>query len=223
VIIMTTVIALRCPLCTAPGAQHYHRDSRRHYLQCPRCQLVFVDPAERLSAAAEKAEYDLHQNVIDDSGYQQFLTRLAKPMLARLTVGMQGLDFGCGDGPALAQLFTEAGLVMSCYDLFYRHDPALLQCEYHFITATEVVEHLFEPGLVLSQLWAQLYGGGHLGLMTKLVIDREAFATWHYKNDQTHVCFFSVETFVWLATSLGAELEILGSDVIILSKPDIEP
>jgi 2-polyprenyl-3-methyl-5-hydroxy-6-metoxy-1,4-benzoquinol methylase len=129
------------------------------------------------------------------------------------------LDFGCGDGPALAQLFTDAGFAMSCYDLFYRDDPALLQRDYHFITATEVVEHLFAPAAVLTHLWRQLRRGGYLGLMTKLLIDREAFATWHYKNDQTHVCFFSAATFKWLADSLGAELEILAGDVIILSKP----
>jgi len=216
---MTTPIKLRCPLCATTDSKPYHQDSRRRYFQCERCQLVYVDPAQRLSAVAEKAEYDLHQNTIGDAGYEKFLSRLAEPMMARLSAGMQGLDFGCGDGPALSQLFVDAGFEMSNYDLFYRDDRALLQQKFHFITATEVVEHLFEPGVVLASLWAQLRAGGRLGLMTKLVIDREAFSQWHYKNDQTHICFFSTQAFEWLADSLGAELEMIAGDVIILSKP----
>jgi hypothetical protein len=54
--------------------------------------------------------------------------------------------------------------------------------------------------------------------MTKLVIDRDAFATWHYKNDPTHVCFFSVDTFHWLADLWRAKIEFIGNDVIILEK-----
>jgi len=212
-------IELSCPLCAAVDSKPYHQDKRRRYNQCGYCQLVFVDPDQRLSAAAEKGEYDLHQNVIGDVGYEKFLSRLARPMMARLSAPMQGLDFGCGDGPALSELFVGGGFTMSNYDLFYRDDRTLLQRKYHFITATEVVEHLFEPGVVLRQLWALLRVGGHLGLMTKLVTNREAFSQWHYKNDQTHVCFFSAETFEWLAQSLGAQLEIIGGDVIILSKP----
>ena len=61
--------------------------------------------------------------------------------------------------------------------------------------------------------------GGCLGVMTKLVRDREAFAHWHYKNDPTHVCFFSEQTWRWWAGRHDTHAEILGSDVILLGKP----
>ncbi len=115
-------------------------------------------------------------------------------------------------------MFEEAGFNTHIYDIFYANDKTVLEQYYHFISATEVVEHLFEPGKVLRQLWAQLLAGGTLGLMTKLVIDVHAFSDWHYKNDPTHVCFFSRETFSWLAKTLDAELEIIGQDVILLGK-----
>jgi len=54
--------------------------------------------------------------------------------------------------------------------------------------------------------------------MTKLVRDVDAFSRWHYKNDPTHVCFFSVETWQWWARQMDAQLEILGADVILLQK-----
>lgn len=92
------------------------------------------------------------------------------------------MDFGCGLGPTLSKMFEEAGFSVNIYDVFYAEDKTVLEQQYHFISATEVVEHLFEPGKVLKQLWQQLLPGGTLGLMTKLVIDPQAFAGWHYKN-----------------------------------------
>ena len=51
--------------------------------------------------------------------------------------------------------------------------------------------------------------------MTKLVIDAEAFSRWHYKNDLTHVSFFSKTTMQWLAETYHCELEFVGKDVMI--------
>ena len=51
-------------------------------------------------------------------------------------------------------------------------------------------------------------------------MDREAFSRWHYIQDQTHVCFFSLATFQWLADLWDGELEVIGNDVILLRKPD---
>ncbi|WP_101758848.1 class I SAM-dependent methyltransferase [Oceanicoccus sp. KOV_DT_Chl] len=199
--------------------QRYYQDSRRNYFQCECCQLVFVDPAQRLTKEQEKAEYDLHQNSPADTGYRQFLRRLCQPMLAMLQPNSHGLDFGCGPGPTLSLMFEHAGHSVNLYDHFYCNNELALAERYDFICATEVIEHLFEPGRVLRQLWQLLKFGGVMGLMTKLVIDQAAFSGWHYKNDPTHVCFFSAASLQWLAAELGAEITIIGSDVIVLSKP----
>ncbi len=208
---------LLCPLCAANDATDFFRDKRREYLRCTQCALVFVPPQYYLGREREKAEYDLHQNLVDDPGYRRFLGRLAQPLLQRIPAGASGLDFGCGPGPALAAMFTEAGCKMQLYDVFYQTNEQVLQNRYDFISATEVVEHLHEPGRVLGQLWGQLRPGGWLGIMTKLVISAEAFAHWHYKNDPTHVCFFSEKTWQWWAKEHNARLELIGSDVILLA------
>jgi len=207
-----------CPLCRGTETEAYWQDQRRSYRQCQRCALVFVPPEDHLSAEAERAEYDLHQNHVDDLGYRRFLARLAEPLLERLSPGDRGLDFGCGPGPALAAMLEEAGHPVSLYDVFYAPEPAALARCYDFITATEVVEHLSRPGEELDRLWPLLRTGGWLGVMTKLVRDRDAFATWHYKNDPTHIAFFSVDTWAWWAGHYEAELTLLGSDVILLHK-----
>ena len=115
-------------------------------------------------------------------------------------------------------MFEEMGHTVTIYDYFYAKDPVALQQTYDFITATEVVEHLHDPATILSQLWTLLKSGGYLGLMTKLVRDQEAFAKWHYKNDLTHVCFFSRATFEWLADHWQADLKFFGNDVMLFHK-----
>lgn len=206
-----------CPLCAGAEKKLYFQD-RRNFWQCAECQLVFVLPEQYLSAANEKKIYDLHDNRIDDVGYRRFLSRLFDPLLPRLAPGAKGLDFGCGPGPALAAMFKERGFDVSVYDIFYAPDQTVFNQHYAFITATEVIEHLHQPGAVLAQLWSLLDDGGVLALMTKLVIDQQAFSRWHYKNDLTHVCFFSKPTFSWLAKRLNAKWQQLDSDVAFFIK-----
>jgi 2-polyprenyl-3-methyl-5-hydroxy-6-metoxy-1,4-benzoquinol methylase len=212
---------LYCPLCAGRAVQPYHRDRRRAYWQCQRCELVFVAPQDYLSAAKERAEYDLHDNAVDDPGYRRFLSRLANPLLARLAPGARGLDFGCGPGPALASMLSEAGMQMQLYDCFYQPHAGNLARPYDFICATEVVEHLHCPGSELQRLWGLLRPGGTLAVMTKLVRGPQAFAQWHYKNDPTHVCFFSRATWRWWAAQRAAELEFVGEDVMLLARPRV--
>ena len=217
---MTCMETICCPLCSS-SAKAYHQDKSRTYFQCPNCLLVFVLPEAFLSAQEEKSIYDLHQNSQYDIGYRKFLSRMLIPMINRLAMGSRGLDFGCGPGPTLSIMFEELGHPMAIYDPFYAVDESVLEIEYDFITATEVVEHLQSPKQCLNRMWRCIKPGGHLGIMTKIVIDQEMFANWHYKNDNTHICFYSKETFVWLARHWQTEPVFEGKDVIIFQKPKL--
>ncbi len=178
-----------------------------------------MPPAFHLPPAREKAEYDRHENTPDDPGYRRFLSRLALPLLQCLPPQASGLDFGCGPGPALAAMLEERGCRVALYDVFYRPDASALRGRYDFITATEVLEHLHRPGEELARLWRLLRPGGVLGVMTKRVIGQEAFLRWHYRNDPTHVAFFSEATFAWWAARYGARLAFPGADTALLFKP----
>lgn len=171
-----------------------------------------------MSSEQERAEYDLHENNVNDPGYRRFLSRLAGPLLERLPAHACGLDFGCGPGPALVAMLREAGLTVSAYDPFYAPDSAVLARRYDFVCATEVVEHLHHPAKVWESLWQMLEPGGYLGLMTKLVLSQEAFSCWHYINDPTHVVFYSRQTIDWWATRKGVQAQYIGSDVILIRK-----
>ncbi len=220
---MNSDAPIQCPLCAKDRTQPYHRDNVRDYLSCDNCTLVFVPPGQHLSAADEKAYYDLHDNQIDDPGYRRFLDRLFQPLSARLAPKACGLDVGCGPGPLLSIMFEEAGHSVAVYDPYYAPDGTVLSEPYDFITLSEVVEHMAKPGADLDRLWTLLKSGGWLGIMTKRVRDAEAFRTWHYITDPTHVCFFSEATFLWLADrwslmGVPATLFIEGDDVVLIKK-----
>jgi len=210
---------VHCPLCANPeGSKHFHSDRFRDYYRCPCCRLIHVPPSQFLSLEAERAEYDKHKNSPDDAGYRTFLGRLFSPLHTRLSPASHGLDFGSGPGPTLSLMFTEAGHRMSLFDPFYAPEKQVLTGEYDFITATEVVEHLHFPAEEFALLWSLLKPGGWLGIMTKPALDLEAFSRWHYKNDPTHVCFFSITTMAWLANQWQAEFQQIGKDVFLFQK-----
>ncbi|MBS3799133.1 class I SAM-dependent methyltransferase [Pseudoalteromonas sp. T1lg75] len=216
---MRTMKAISCPLCDSAQISHYHQDKVRDYWQCADCALVFVAAYQHLSAADEKAIYDQHENDLNDEGYRRFLTRIFTPLNERLTMASSGLDFGCGPAPMLATMLQEQGHTVALYDLYYQPQQQVLQARYDFVCSTEVIEHLAQPQQQL-QVWLELLRpGGTLALMTKLVIDVQRFATWHYKNDPTHIAFYSKETFAYIAERFGLTLEFIAADVIFLTKP----
>lgn len=208
-----------CPLCGRPQTRHFHADSKRHYQRCGHCDLVFVPESFFLSMEEEKALYDMHENDPRDAAYRGFLSRLFEPMLERIPETGRGLDFGCGPGPTLSLMFEEQGRTVQLYDPFYAPDEAVLDGEYDFITATEVAEHLHHPGNELERLWALLRPAGWLGIMTRRLMPEQHFPDWHYKNDPTHVIFFSDRTFLWLASRWKTTATFLGPDVVLLQKP----
>ena len=218
-IVMTTQNEkYHCPLCSDSGGKLFFEDKIRIYIRCSDCKLVFVPKRCWLSAEEEKAVYDLHENNADDTGYRQFLSRLSVPLLKRIGHQKMGLDFGCGPGPTLSMMLEEQGQQMRLFDHFYNNDPSVLAIFYDFICSTEVVEHLCYPNKEFTTLFSILKPGGWMGIMTKLVRDQQAFSKWHYIQDRTHICFYSRETFEYLADRFSADVEFIKDDVIIFHK-----
>lgn len=209
---------IACPLCHHPDSHFYHQDRRRTYQQCPRCDLVFVPPAQLPDRTTEQHEYSLHQNTLDDPGYQRFLDKAASPLLPHLAPASSGLDFGCGPAPLLAQMLTAHGHSMAVYDPLYFDRPEALQRTYDFITCTEAIEHFHFPATEWQRLDELLKPGGWLCIMTKRVLDKQRFAHWHYKNDPTHVCFFSDHTFTFLGQVHGYKVHLVAADVVLMHK-----
>lgn len=208
----------RCPVCREGHPEFFRQIGKQVYLRCPTCLATIMAPQSRLTAGEEKQIYELHENDPEDAGYRRFLSKLANPLTERLPTGSEGLDFGCGPGPALAGMLEEAGFAMALFDPFFHPDAASLARSFDFITCTEVVEHLYEPAEVFSLLDRLLRPGGWLGIMTCFQTDDERFDNWHYRRDPTHVVFYRQATFQWLARKYGWRLEVPVKDVVLLRK-----
>ena len=207
-----------CPLCAGRRIEPFAAVDGRDYWRCATCALRFLDPRQRPDAISERREYALHRNDPDDPAYRCFLDRLLQPLLARLSPRSQGLDYGCGPGPALASMLREAGHDVALYDPFFHADPKALTGGYDFVTCTEVVEHFHDPAAEFARLDTLLRPGGWLAVMTCFQTDDARFAGWHYRRDPTHVAFYRAETFGWIARHHGWQCEIPAKDVVLLRK-----
>lgn len=209
---------LSCPLCCAADAYELPVAGKLYH-RCRACELVWLDAAEHLDPAREKAVYDGHDNQVDDPRYRQFLQRAFGEVQRRLPPPASGLDFGCGPGPALIAMGREAGYQMVGYDKFYADEPELLAQQYDFITSTEVIEHIATPRTVLDGLWGCLKPGGLLVLQTQRVLGDERFRQWRYRHDPTHIVFFAEASFRALAARWQAQVEFPHADVAVITKP----
>lgn len=208
-----------CPVCAQTPAVHFMTVDARDYWRCLRCEATYLQPDQLPSAQAEAELYQTHRNEVADPGYRRFLDKLAQPLLDRLSPGLQGLDYGCGPGPALAAMLRDAGQNMSVYDPLFFDDQAALERRYDFITCTEVVEHFHRPAQEFARLDSLLKAGGWLAIMTTFQTDDAAFAKWNYRRDPTHVVFYREATFHHLAGSMGWSCEIPCRNVALLRKP----
>lgn len=207
-----------CPLCSSKNTQLYHTDNTREYHKCWACDFIFVPVVFHLSEVAEKSRYDLHNNDSHDANYRQFLSQVANPLLERHPKEARGLDFGCGPGPTLSVMLKEKGCKVDLYDKFYAKNDEVFTRQYDFITATEVVEHLRNPAFEIKRLIGLLKPQSMLFLMTEMLSDNTKFADWYYKNDPSHVGFFSQKTFANLAKRWQLKLTIISDRVVILQR-----
>jgi SAM-dependent methyltransferase len=200
-----------CRLCRGAGSP-WHRDRMRSYFRCGACAYIFAAKASLPTDAQARTRYNQHRNDPRDPGYRAFLGRLTAPLVARLKPGDSGLDFGCGPGPAVSVLLREAGHPVVDFDPMYRPDGDALAARYDFVTCTETAEHFIDPLRDWERMFSLLKPGGLLAVMTQLS-DGLDFGTWRYKDDFTHVGFYSETTLAWIARRFGARLTVLPDSV----------
>ncbi len=204
-----------CPVCRGIECAPFGRFDGITYHRCGSCAATFRDPEQLLSHVEELANYLSHENNVDDPGYRRFLSRLCDPLLERLSPGARGLDYGCGPGPALAVMLSEAGHQVALYDPFFARDDTVLSGRYDFITCTEVAEHFHAPAEEFDRLGAMLHPGGWLAVMTCFQTEDAAFGNWHYRKDPTHVVFYREATMRHLARARGWHCNIPAKDVAL--------
>ncbi len=205
---------MNCPLCLSTQSRLFFKEKARFFHRCNHCDLIFLDDQFYLSETDEKKRYDLHDNNPEDPAYVAFLMQLIKPIKPYLNSNMTALDFGSGIGRVIESVLKGSVKEINSFDPFYLNKPSLLTKQYNIITATEVVEHLKTPAQVFEHLKKMLLPDALLGRMTKLS-DHIDFPSWYYKNDPTHIVFYSKKTMHWIAEKFSFDILILNEQVTV--------
>lgn len=177
----------KCTLCHSYSENYFNTD----FLKCTNCFSVFRNPKLYLSANDEKRRYDLHQNDVNDTGYLEFISPIVKAIKNNFTSDNIGLDFGAGPSSGISYLLKKEKYNIEEYDPFYSNNKLLLEKKYDYIACCEVMEHFHSPDKEFQLLKKILLPQRKLFCKTSLIDDSIDFKTWYYKNDATHVFFYS--------------------------------
>ena len=208
-----------CIVCSSAEVRYFITAEGRDYYRCETCRATFLEPSQRLSTEEEHRRYRQHRNHQDDPEYRRFLSKLANPLLQVLGNNIEGLDYGCGSGPALAKILSESGHRINLFDPLFFSDRQALEQNYDVITCTETAEHFHNPAAEFALFDRLLRPGGWLAVMTCFQTTDDAFANWHYRRDPTHVVFYHKETLRYIADNLGWSCRFPAKDVALMQKP----
>lgn len=208
---------IKCPLC---GSKTSFYLSFRHkdYRSCNNCHSVFLDEEYTISEEKEMKRYELHNTNINDFGYLKFIKPLSNYVENNFTNSDKGLDFGCGKEGVAAEYLSSKGLSLAMYDPYFHDNKHLLNETYDFIISIEVIEHFNNPDKEFALLYKMLKNGGQLILMTDLLSEDTDFLNWYYKNDETHVFFYSPKTFIYIKEKYGFDSIAIRERLIVLTK-----
>ncbi|MGM0432971.1 MAG: methyltransferase domain-containing protein [Spirochaetota bacterium] len=191
-----------CPLCSTHGAQLL-ADRHHSFYHCSCCGLLFRAPEDLPDPDEEKRRYEEHNNDVNDSRYQAFVSPIVEAVTHHRAPGDLGLDYGAGTGPVISKLLTDAGYHIEQYDPFFCNRPEVLTREYDYIVCCEVIEHFFRPYQEFVTLKHLLRPNGTIYCYTNIFDFTVRFDRWNYKNDPTHVSIYQERTFSWIKEALG--------------------
>ncbi len=202
-----TTLKSYCKVCGNSCQPLFDEQFHNMYEKCTLCGFIHLQSAYHVTFSEERAEYDLHDNSIEDQGYVKYLERFLAAAVTPFIKEGSALEFGCGPGPVLAELLKRKGFDVSTYDKHFNPDTSVLDLRYDLVTATEVFEHFNNPREDVAGVFSLLGQGGILAVMTSVPPrDDAAFLKWHYRREKTHISFYTRRAFEILAEENGAEL-----------------
>jgi SAM-dependent methyltransferase len=205
----------KCKICLSPT--HKDKDKKgRLYHFCGSCGFISLDPLFYLSESEEKERYELHNNSSDNKGYVQWLRNFLEiAVLPNLKGSDKILDFGSGPQPVMKELLEGEGFHVDIYDKYFHSES--LSGTYDMIISTEVFEHLKDPLSVFLQLKERLNPRGFLVLKTSFRPESDSdFLRWWYKEDSTHIGFFSRKTFAYISEYSELNVYYTDDDSIVI-------
>jgi 2-polyprenyl-3-methyl-5-hydroxy-6-metoxy-1,4-benzoquinol methylase len=203
--------------CTLCGSELINKKDA-YYYDCDRCKAIVKDEEYYLTADEEKLRYELHNNDVNDVGYQNFTSPITNHVIENFLPEHKGLDFGSGTGPVISSMLTKEGYDIVQYDPFFASDKDVLNDRYDYIVSCEVFEHFYNPRKEIDRLISLLKVNGMMLIMTMLYNDQMDFNTWFYRKDPTHVFIYRKETIEYISKEKNLEIGILTDRFIVFRK-----
>ncbi len=206
-----------CPLCSSTDSIIFFIDKSIEVFQCNQCALLYKNPNHYISLKEERNRYLSHNNDVNDSGYQSFVTPIVNSIEHDFSVTAKGLDFGAGTGPVITEMLSEKGYSLTLYDTFFHSNHKALQQSYDYIVCCEVMEHFHHPNEEFLLLKKLLKPDGKLYCMTEMYSEAIDFENWYYKNDETHVVFYTEKTINWIQQNFNFSEVSIDKRLIVFS------
>lgn len=210
-------IGVICPLCNGRSALFY-RSPRRNFHRCLVCKGIFVPGQFHPSPEEEYQRYLKHNNNVFDQGYKASVQPVIDHVLSNYSPDHQGLDYGSGPSSAVVYWLRQAGYNIMEYDPFFKPHTPLGENSFDYITCTEVMEHFRQPFESFVKMRGLLRPGGVLICTTKLYNEKINFESWHYKNDITHLFFYTEKSIAQLADLAKFSQYQTGDKLILFRK-----
>lgn len=198
----------KCKICQSDTEAISDEKTLKIYHKCSTCRYIFLDENFYIDRVSEKKHYDKHHNNFESLGYVKMFDDLIDEFVVpHLKSIKTALDFGCGEGEVLPILLEKRNLLCDRYDLFYFPDEIYKDKKYDLISSTEVFEHLENPLGMFKKLLLHVEENGYLILMSAFhPNDDEKFLKWWYIRDITHIGFFNMSTFKYIAQELNLKI-----------------
>lgn len=204
-----------CLICNNETNKLFDPQMKVTYLSCKKCGFISKQKDFFPDKETEKGRYDLHHN--DDDYYRDSFSEVIDDYIAKLDIETI-LDFGSGPYPVLTKLL-ENKYDVTMYDPFYYNDLRYLDKLYDLVITSEAIEHFHSPRIELSKIIGLINKNKYLIVMTYLrTVDEERFLTWWYRRDLTHVGFYTLDTFKYIAKLYNLELITSNNKNIVVLK-----
>lgn len=194
---------MNCIFCQSEQLEKIIEDNYR----CLDCHVIFKSENIHLKSAEEEQRYQFHENDANNKDYFDFLIKLLRPIESELSKIKTHLDFGSGKSSVYQKFFLERNCESLCYDLFFFPDKKTLTRQYDLVTCSEVVEHFNHPACDWETLISTVKVNGILAIMTNFYLEENDYQKWWYKNDPTHVIFYTLKSLELIEVKYSLKLQ----------------
>ena len=214
------VLMSKCLICDSETVSVVDKQIKVTYSVCNTCHFIHKDKEYHVDREEENRQYSLHNNSFESEGYVKIFVDLINDFIKPLGITKKVLEYGSGPGPVLKELLVREGYSVFDFDPYFNNNVEYQDNMYELITSTEVVEHFNNPLDDFKHLSSLLEIDGYLVIMTKFrTMEISEFLNWWYRRDTTHISFYTLKTFEYLADKFNLKLVTTNNvNVIVFQK-----